>query len=87
MVLSIFIVLSGLVIESVAAAAGAGAGAAMVVLSVVVSAFFSPHAATASTAATIKNFRIASPLGWLNLVTEAGTAAGPLSPDAPSNKL
>jgi hypothetical protein len=34
---------------------------AMALLSVVVAAFFSPHAATASRAAAIRNFRIASP--------------------------
>jgi hypothetical protein len=51
------------------------------------SGFFSPHAAAASTAATIKYFRIASPLGWMNVVTEAGAASRPLSPDAPGNKL
>lgn len=58
---SCFIPLSGFVIVSVGAAVGAATGAAIVVVSPP-SAFFSPHAATATTAAAIRNFRIASPL-------------------------
>jgi hypothetical protein len=46
--------------ESIADIAGGAIGATMVVVSVV-AAFFSPHAATASRAAAIRNFRIASP--------------------------
>jgi hypothetical protein len=47
-------------IESAGLIAGGAAGAIMAVVSVV-AAFFSPHAATASRAAAIRNFRIASP--------------------------
>ncbi len=71
--------------ESIGAIVGAVVGA-MVVVSAAFG-FFSPHAATASRAAAIRNFRIASPLSLMTLVTEAGTAYRPLSPDAPGNKL
>ena len=41
---------------------GAGAGVTITVVSVPSSAYLSPHAAMLTSAATIKNFRIASPL-------------------------
>jgi hypothetical protein len=65
----------------------AGVDGAMVLVVSPAAGFFSPHAATARTAAAISTFRIASPFGLMTLVTEAGTAYRPLSPSAPGNKL